>query len=95
MLRSASSARAAEIGRARIEAHHLKTVAGALKGPHAAERAGLLLAVIAGFQAMRQMIGLTPLAEAAPGDLAGLLAPLFAQIIAAPAGTGWRRARRA
>jgi len=84
MLRSAASARAAEIGRAQIEAHHLRTVADALNGPRAAERAALMLAVIAGFQAMRQMIGLTPLAEAKPAELARLLAPLFRHLIGSP-----------
>lgn len=84
MLRSAASARAAEIGRAQIEAHHLRTVADALNGPRAAERAALMLAVIAGVQAMRQMIGLTPLAEAKPAELARLLAPLFRHLIGSP-----------
>ncbi|MCC6919064.1 MAG: TetR family transcriptional regulator [Alphaproteobacteria bacterium] len=93
MLRSASSARAAEIGREQIEAHHMKTVANALKGPLAPERAAMMMALIAGFQAMRQMIALTPLARGAPEDLTRLLAPLLQQLIEAPAAEKPRRRR--
>ena len=66
LLNSASSARAAEIGRDVIEQGHQRTVAAALGGPHAAERAALVLSLVAGFQVMRQMIGLKALAEADP-----------------------------
>ena len=58
MCRSAASPRAAEIGRRQIEAHYHKALASALPGEHAAERAALLLAFVAGVQIMRQMIGL-------------------------------------
>lgn len=81
MLRSASSKRAAEIGREQIEAGHQKTMAGALKGDLAAERAALVLSIVAGFQVMRQMIGLSALADADAADLITLLAPLFQQLI--------------
>ena len=81
MLRSASSRRAAEIGRAQIEAHHQKTMAAALTGPGAAERAAVVLSVVAGFQVMRQMIGLSPLAKADPEALVGILGPVFGQLI--------------
>lgn len=82
---SASSPGAAAIGREKIEAHHLKTVTRALAGRLPRERAALLLAVIAGFQAMRQMIGLSVLARAKEDDLADLLAGLFATLIEAEA----------
>jgi tetracycline repressor-like protein len=54
---------------------------GALRGPHAAERAALVLSLVAGFQMMRQMIGLAPLADADPKALARPLAPLFEQLV--------------
>lgn len=79
---SASSERAAEIGRDKIEAHHLKTVTHALRGEHAPERAALLLAMISGFQVMRQMIGLRVLAGADEDVLVDLLASVFDGLIA-------------
>ncbi|HVH05372.1 MAG TPA: TetR family transcriptional regulator [Myxococcota bacterium] len=81
MLRSASSDRAAEIGRVQIEAHHLKTMAAALAGPRAPERAAVVLAVVAGFQVMRQMIGLAPLAQADPETLIAILGPVLQQLV--------------
>src|SRR5262249_22484798 len=63
MVHSASSKSAAEIGREQIEHHHQKTLASALRGDLAAERAALALSLVAGFQIMRQMIGLSPLTE--------------------------------
>jgi AcrR family transcriptional regulator len=81
MLYSASSARAAEIGREQIEKHHLKTMTAALRGRKAAQRAAVVLALVAGFQVMRQMIGLSALAEANPQALTEILAPLFRQLI--------------
>lgn len=80
-LHSASSGPAAAIGKEKIEAHHLKTVTKALRGKHAKERAALLLAVIAGFQVMRQMIGLSALANAKEAELATLLEGVFDRLI--------------
>lgn len=81
LLNSASSARAAEIGRAVIEAGHQTTIAAAIEGPNAGQRAALILSLVAGFQMMRQAIGLEALAKADPDVLAGLLAPLFEQLM--------------
>jgi len=81
MVHSASSKRAAEIGREQIEQHHQKTLASALRGDLAAERAALALSVVAGFQIMRQMIGLSPLTEADPKALVKILGPVFEQLI--------------
>ena len=53
----------------------------ALTGDLAAQRAGLLLAVIAGVQVMRQMIGLSDLAHADPDSLKRLLTPVFEQLL--------------
>lgn len=85
LFRSSSSETAARIARARIaEAHHA-TAAAAIGGAHASERAGLLLALVAGVQMMRQMIRLDALADAEPALLAELLTPLIAAILGRPA----------
>lgn len=81
LIHSASSKRAAEIGREQIEKHHHKTMTGALSGRDAAQRAAVALAIVAGFQVMRQMIGLPALAKAKPATLVKILAPLFQQLI--------------
>jgi Tetracyclin repressor-like, C-terminal domain len=81
MLRSASSERAAEITRGLIEQHHQKSIAGALSGPMVAQRAALMLSLIAGFQVMRQMTGLTALGDAKARSLVKVLGPLFQQLI--------------
>jgi AcrR family transcriptional regulator len=77
MCRSAASPRAAEIGRAQIEAHYHKALTAALPGAHAAERAALLLAFVAGVQIMRQMIGVSALATCSPAVLMKILGPAF------------------
>ncbi|MEI9994751.1 MAG: TetR family transcriptional regulator [Rhizomicrobium sp.] len=81
MLHSASSRRAAEIGRAEIEKGHQKSLTGALSGRFAPQRAALVLSLVAGVQVMRQMIGLSALAQAEPEVLIALLAPLIQQLI--------------
>ena len=55
-----------EIWRLQVELHHHCMITAAVGGELAAERAALLLALFAGFQVMRQMIGLSALAEADP-----------------------------
>lgn len=72
---------------AQIAAHHLKTVAKALDGKLAKERAVLLLAVISGFQVMRQMIALPALANADEAELVQLVADVFDGLIRSPAPT--------
>lgn len=81
MLHSSSSQRAAEISREQIEAHHQKVVTAALEGDLAPQRAALVLSLIAGFQVMRQMIGLRALAKVEPEALVKILGPLFQQLI--------------
>ncbi|HEV8331097.1 MAG TPA: TetR family transcriptional regulator [Steroidobacteraceae bacterium] len=83
MLRSASSARAARIARKLIEQHHQKLIAAALEGSLAAQRAGVMLALIAGFQLMRQVLELPALAKADPGALVKVLGPVFDRLLAA------------
>jgi AcrR family transcriptional regulator len=81
MLRSASSERAAEIGRAQIEKHYQKVLSNALHGELAAQRAAIVLSLVAGFQVMRQMVGLSALSKTKPEALVKILAPLFEQLI--------------
>ncbi len=84
MLRSASSDRAAEIARDQIEKHYARTMTDALTGEFAAQRAALVFAVVAGVQAMRQMIGLSALADADPETLVALLAKVFRVLVDEP-----------
>src|SRR5262245_47439945 len=93
MCRSAGSPAAAAIGRKQIEAHYHKALTSVLRGPHAAERAALLLAVVAGVQIMRQMIGLTPLAQCPPKTLAAILRPVIQQLWRGDDGTARRGSR--
>ncbi len=84
LVRSASNPRATEIGRQQIEAHHQASVAAGLTGPHAAERAGLILAVISGLQTMRQGVGVSTLANADRDVLVELLKPILKGLMDSP-----------
>jgi AcrR family transcriptional regulator len=91
MLRSAGSARAAEIAREQIQQHQQAAIARALGGEQAAQRAALMLAMIAGLQVMRQMIGLPALADAKPKALVKVLGPVFQLLIDGPPAAGKAR----
>ena len=82
LFRSTTSATAARIARDRIAAVHQATATAAIAGDHAAERAALFLAVVAGIQMMRQMLQLEPLTKASPDLLVALLTPVMASLIA-------------
>jgi AcrR family transcriptional regulator len=79
--RSAASSRAAAIARREIEKSHQRAMSETLGGRLAGERAALFLALVAGVQSMRQVIGLKALAQAEPADLAGLLAPMIETLL--------------
>jgi AcrR family transcriptional regulator len=81
MLHSTSSKRAARISREQTEKHHQRTMTAALNSGDAPERAALILSLVAGFQVMRQMIGLSALAKANPRILVKVLGPVFQQLI--------------
>src|SRR5262245_50000829 len=81
MLRSVSSERAAQIGRELIERHHQKNISNALPGDLAPQRAAVMISLIAGFQLMRQMMGLSDLAKADPKSLVKVLGPIFDQLL--------------
>ena len=87
LIKSAANPRAAEIGREQIERFQPRRVAEAIKGERAAQRAAIALSLIAGFQLMRQMIGLRALVDAESDQLAGILTPVFELIIQAPIST--------
>jgi hypothetical protein len=52
-----------------------------LPGELAPQRAAVMLSLIAGFQLMRQMMGLTDLARADPKSLVKVLGPIFDQLL--------------
>jgi len=81
MLRSASSERAAQIGREQIERHHQKNITAALGGDLAPQRAAVMLSLIAGLQLMRQVMGISALAKAEPKALVKVLGPIFEQLL--------------
>jgi AcrR family transcriptional regulator len=91
MLRSASNPSAAAIWREQTENHHQKALTSALGGERTAERAAVMLSLIAGFQVMRQMVGLSALADAEAGALSEILVPVFERL--AKAGSMKRRSR--
>jgi len=81
LFRSASSETAASIARKRIVAAHQAAARRAIGSSNAPERAGILLAIVAGFQMMRQMMRLKVLADADPALLANLLTAIFTTVI--------------
>ena len=81
LLRSASSKRAAEIGREQIEKRHQKTIASLVKRSPAPQRAAVALSLVAGFQVMRQMVGLKALNDSSDAVLVRILTPLFEELL--------------
>jgi Tetracyclin repressor-like, C-terminal domain len=81
LLHSASSPRAAEIGREWINRGHQATLEALVEGPFPVERAGLFLALVAGLQVIRQMVEISSLAEAEPAILESLLRPIVRLLV--------------
>ncbi len=77
LLRSANNEQATAILRKKFEAHFAKPLANLLPGDGKPQRAAMFLAVIAGFQVLRQIVEMKALAEAKPDDLARGLEALF------------------
>ena len=77
LLHSASSPRAAEIGRDWIGQGHQSTLERMIGGPLSRERAALALSLVAGLQVMRQMMEIEALAGARPADLETILIPVI------------------
>lgn len=84
MMHSASSERAATIARHEIERHYHDQLSRALGGGFAPERAAIILAIVTGVQAMRQVMRLSALAQANPASLTALLTPVFDLLVARP-----------
>lgn len=85
LLRSAPNPRAAQILRDGVERHFERRLAGLLPGAEANERAALFLSLIAGFQVMRDVLGLTTLTEA---DVTVRLDALFRLMVEPPSSAG-------
>jgi AcrR family transcriptional regulator len=77
LLRSANNEQATDILRKKFEAHFAKPLANLLPGDGAPQRAAMFLAVIAGFQVLRQIVEMESLTKAKPEDLARRLEVLF------------------
>jgi AcrR family transcriptional regulator len=84
LLNSASSPKAAEIGRAWVGRGHQATLEHLLEGRWPKERAGVFLALVAGLQAMRQMMQIEALAQADSDTLTAVLTPVVRALIDAP-----------
>lgn len=67
--------------RRKFDTHFATPLTGLLSGEDRPQRATLLLSVMAGFQVMRQIIGMTGLVEAGEEHLARLLEPLFSILV--------------
>ncbi|MEU3854048.1 TetR family transcriptional regulator [Streptomyces sp. NPDC029554] len=80
LLRALSNPAASRTAREQMENHHHRQMADAIHGPHAAERAALVLATVVGFQVMRQMYGIDALANANPEVLTDLLTAQLHQL---------------
>lgn len=81
LLRSAPNVRAAEILRTSIEKHFERPLANSLSGKEIRVRAALFLAVIAGYQLMKNIIASAALTEADVMVLSDRLALLFQLLI--------------
>lgn len=84
IINSVSNPGAAELIRQQIEKYHHRLVASSIKGDDVEARAAIVLSLVAGFQFMRQMVGLSALKEESPDTLAALLEPLLAQLMSGP-----------
>ena len=86
LLRSAQNRRAADILRKSFTQHFAKPLAARLEGPRAAERCALLMSIVCGVQLMRQIIGITGLADTDPDVLSKQLRELLDVLITPPSG---------
>jgi AcrR family transcriptional regulator len=81
LLRSAPHPQAAKILRASIARHFEGPLQGRLTGAFAAERAALILAVIAGLQLFRKVIASKALAEGSPAALHANIKSTFQRLL--------------
>jgi AcrR family transcriptional regulator len=85
LLRSAPNPRAAEILRESIARHFERPLKALLRGPKASERAAMILALIAGFQLMRKVIGSKALSDANGASLSRDLNTMFERLVGSAA----------
>lgn len=81
VLKSVANPRAAEICRQQIERYHHSWVVNVLSGENVAQRAGIILSLVAGVQFMRQSMQLSSLVEATPEALVQILRTTLAVLI--------------
>jgi AcrR family transcriptional regulator len=93
ILRSASNPRAAEILQKSIARHFERPLKSSLPGPHAGERAALILALTVGFQLFRKVLGNKALLHANSASLSRRLEKTLQALIDSPA-SGAARIRR-
>jgi AcrR family transcriptional regulator len=84
MLRSANNRQATAILRRQFETHFARPLSGLLSGEETSQRAAMFLAVIAGFQVMRQIVEIAALTQAEPDQLVRQLEVLFELLIVEP-----------
>ena len=71
----------AKVSRRHTENAHQKTMADALSEPHLADRAALMMLLLAGVQVMCQTVGLRALTTADPKVLEQLMAQMLRPLI--------------
>ena len=81
LLRSSGSSVASRIARERIAAIHHATATQAISGQHAAEKAAVFLALVAGVQLLRQMLELQPIAKADTNVLTSILTDVISALL--------------
>jgi AcrR family transcriptional regulator len=84
ILRSAPNPRAAEILRENIARHFERPLKASLPGPHASERAAMILALVVGFQLFRKVIGSKALVHASRASLSRHLTAMIQQLVDSP-----------
>ncbi len=84
ILRSAPNPRAAEILRENIARHFERPLKASLPGPHASERAAMILALVVGFQLFRKVIGSKALVHANHAGLSRRLTKALQGLIDSP-----------
>jgi hypothetical protein len=67
--------------RGKFETHFARPLTQMLPGEEASQRAAMILAVIAGFQVMRQIVEITGLTQVAPDQLVQQLEAIFELLV--------------
>ncbi|BEU28150.1 TetR/AcrR family transcriptional regulator [Paraburkholderia sp. 22B1P] len=81
MLRSSNNEQAMGILRGKFETHFARPLTQMLPGEEASQRAAMFLAVIAGFQVMRQIVEIAGLTQVPPDQLVQQLEAIFELLV--------------